>query len=207
MTNTKIVILNYQMGNLHSVYKRLDRLNCQVKVSQSPSDLIAADKIILPGVGHFSRAMNKLKELNYLDILNEQVLVKKKPILGICLGMQIMCTNSEEGSENGLSWFDAKIKKFVLSDTLRYKVPHTGWNQVKILKSHPIMNDVSNNSEFYFVHSYHVAKSANDEILCKTNYEKDFISAIAKDNIIGMQFHPEKSHSVGQSVFENFIKL
>lgn len=203
----KVVILDYHMGNIHSVYKKLSSLDCQLIVSESPLDIKNADKIILPGVGHFGRAMSKLQELNYLNVLNEQVLVHKKPILGICLGMQIMCKSSEEGNVDGLGWFDASIKKFDVADTLRYKVPHTGWNQVKLLKNHPIMNNVRDNSEFYFVHSYYVAECQDVDALCQSNYENDFISAISKDNIVGMQFHPEKSHAVGQTIFDNFIKL
>ncbi len=202
-----IVILNYQMGNIHSVYKKMSHLDCRLKVSESPSDLKGADKIILPGVGHFSKAMAQLKQLEYLDILNEKVLVKQTPILGICLGMQVMCRKSEEGNTDGLGWFDADITKFKMTDKLRYKVPHTGWNDVRMVKKHPIIENISEEASFYFVHSYHISNSQTSDILGVTNYENDFVSAIAKEHIVGMQFHPEKSHSVGQQVFENFINL
>ncbi len=202
-----IVILNYQMGNIHSVYKKLSNLDCKLKVSESPSDLSDADKIILPGVGHFSKAMEQLKKLEYLDILNEKVLVKQTPILGICLGMQVMCKKSEEGNAEGLGWFDADITKFKVSDKLRYKVPHTGWNDVRMMKEHPIITNIPKETAFYFVHSYHISNSQSADVLGLTNYENDFVSAIAKDHIIGMQFHPEKSHAAGQQVFENFVKL
>ncbi len=202
-----IVILNYQMGNIHSVYKRLSNLDCKLKVSESPNDLNNADKIILPGVGHFSKAMEQLKRLEYLDILNEKVLVKQTPILGICLGMQVMCKKSEEGNTEGLGWFDADITKFKVSDKLRYKVPHTGWNDVLITKDHPIITNIPKETAFYFVHSYHVSNHQDDDVLGVTNYEKDFVSAIAKEHIVGMQFHPEKSHDVGQRIFENFVNL
>jgi glutamine amidotransferase len=195
------------MGNLHSVYKKLSGLDCHVSISEKPSDLVTADKIIMPGVGHFTRAMDKLKNLNYLDVLNEQVLIKEKPILGICLGMQLMCKQSEEGKSQGLSWLNADVKRFNFNDSLRHKVPHTGWNSVEILKTHPILKGIENLAEFYFVHAYHVLANNESDILCKTVYETEFVSAISKEHIIGMQFHPEKSHYVGQKIFKNFLSL
>ena len=205
----KIFILDYKMGNLHSVRKKLLRLKAEHKVSSDINDIKKADKIILPGVGHFEKAMNNLKALNMIDTLNEHVLVKQKPILGICLGMQLMAQKSEEGSINGLGWFDGEVVRFDIKDNLRYKVPHTGWNQIKIKKDSPIMKGISEHSEFYFVHSFHYKSISHSqsEVLNESEYEYLFPSAIEKGNIFGVQYHPEKSHDVGEKLLENFLKL
>lgn len=203
----QIVIIDYGMGNLHSVKKKLMRLNVNVIISSNPKDIGSADKIILPGVGHFGKAMESLNALHLIDVLNEQVLIKKKPILGICLGMQLMANKSEEGNVQGLGWFDADVVKFKIEDTLKYKVPHTGWNQIEIVKESALMKNVPNMSEFYFVHSYHFETKNDNDILNETEYEDRFVSAIEKENIFGVQFHPEKSHDVGELLLKNFINL
>lgn len=203
----QIVIVDYGMGNLFSVQKKLDRMNVKTIVSSSVSDIEQADKIILPGVGHFEKAMTNLKQMNLVEILNHRVLEQKTPILGICLGMQLMCNESEEGNHEGLKWIDAKVKRFEISDTLRYKIPHTGWNQIETMKESPLMNGLLNGCEFYFVHSYHVVCNNPSDILNMTNYEINFSSAFQKENIFGVQYHPEKSHDSGTKLMENFVKL
>lgn len=203
----QIVIIDYGMGNLFSVQKKLNRMNVNAIVSCSVSDIEKADKIILPGVGHFEKAMTNLKHGELIEILNHKVLEQKTPILGICLGMQLMCNESEEGNCEGLKWIDAKVKHFELSDTLRYKIPHTGWNQIQLEKESPLMNGISNESEFYFVHSYHVVCNNPSDVLNTTNYEINFSSAFQKENIFGVQYHPEKSHDTGTKLIENFVKL
>jgi cyclase len=206
------------MGNLHSVKKKLDRLKVDAVISSDPAVILNATKLILPGVGHFGNAMKNLRELNLLDALNEAVLVKKTPILGICLGMQLMAKTSEEGSENGawsmehgnvkkelgLGWFDAEVVKFSFEDTLRFKVPHTGWNTISIEKESPLMKDILENSEFYFVHSYYMKANDSNDVLNYTDYGTKFASAVSKGNIYGFQYHPEKSHDVGMKLLENF---
>lgn len=203
----QIVIVDYGMGNLFSVQKKLDRMNVKTIVSSSVSDLEQADKIILPGVGHFAKAMVNLREMKLVEILNHKVLEKKTPILGICLGMQLMCNESEEGNCDGLKWIDATVKRFEISDTLRYKIPHTGWNQVHVAKESPLMNGILNGDEFYFVHSFHVVCNNYSDILNTTDYEINFSSAFQKENIFGVQYHPEKSHDTGTKLIENFVKL
>ena len=202
-----IIIVDYGMGNLHSVKQKLIRLNVNVIISSNPKDIEQSDKIILPGVGHFGKAVQSLQQLKLIDVLNEQVLIKKKPILGICLGMQLMAKRSDEGNCDGLGWFNAEVIKIEVQNRLKYKVPHTGWNQITISKPSKLMNDIPDFSEFYFVHSYHFKAMDLDDVLNESHYESKIVSAIERDNIFGVQYHPEKSHDVGELLLKNFIKL
>jgi glutamine amidotransferase len=202
-----IVIVDYGMGNLHSVKKMLDRMKAPCLISSHPEDIKAAHKIILPGVGHFLKAMTNLNELKLLEPLHEAALVEKKPILGICLGMQLMTRHSEEGDCDGLGWFDAELVKFSVSDRIKYKVPHMGWNQIAIKKSSALMADIDDLSEFYFVHSYHLKAANTSDVLNETEYDEVFPSAIEKGNLFGVQYHPEKSHDAGAQLLKNFIGL
>lgn len=202
-----VAIVDYGMGNLFSIKKRVESLGANVVVASKADELKKSSKIILPGVGHFAKAMYNLRNRNLLEALNEAVLTKKKIVLGICLGMQLMAKHSEEGDADGLGWFDAEVVRFRIQDTLRYKVPHVGWNEIVIKRKTPLLGDIPDKSEFYFVHSYHfVPRDSSDEITV-TEYESFFTSGIQKENIFGVQFHPEKSHDVGIKLFENFINL
>ncbi|MEO5947588.1 MAG: imidazole glycerol phosphate synthase subunit HisH [Chitinophagaceae bacterium] len=203
----RILIPDFGMGNLHSVERSLHRMNVVPVISSDPAEIKKADKIILPGVGHFKKAMENLKALNLIEELNEAVLIKKKPVLGICLGLQLMTTKSEEGNINGLGWIDASVVKFSVQDTLTYKVPHIGWNKIKFSKKSNLTNNIPDLSEFYFLHSYHLVSNNKEDVLSETNYEYNFTSAIEKNNIWGVQFHPEKSHSMGNTLLNNFISL
>lgn len=205
--NAPVVIVDYKMGNLHSVKRKLDRLEVPSIISSDPEVMVKADKIILPGVGHFSKALERLDELNLRDALNDFVLNQKKPILGICLGMQIMAKSSEEGPGKGLGWFDAECVRFDVSDTLKFKVPHMGWNRVETRKDSILMKEISLEDEFYFVHSFHLKMNNESDILNTTIYDYSFTSAIEKDNIFGVQYHPEKSHDTGEQLLTNFIRL
>ncbi len=176
-------------------------------VSSRYSDICNADKIIMPGVGHFSNAMNNLKQLNLLDALNEFALVQQKPILGICLGMQLMAKHSEEGNVSGLGWFDAEVIRFNVKDTLKYKIPHVGWNQVIMAKQSLLMEQIPNLAEFYFVHSFYFKEREKSDVLNYSEYEYNFVSAVEKNNIFGVQYHPEKSHDVGLQLLKNFTTL
>ena len=202
-----VTIVDYGMGNLHSVKKKLDRLKTTSSITSSPRDIIKADKIILVGVGHFAKAMKNIKELNLLDTLNEVAIIKKKPVLGICLGMQLMAKDSEEGKTEGLGWLDANVRKMQVDDTLKFKIPHTGWNKITQSKKSHLMKGIPESSEFYFVHSYHLMPNETSNILNETEYCFKFTSAIEKDNIFGVQYHPEKSHDVGEVLLKNFISL
>ncbi|MEP6705826.1 MAG: imidazole glycerol phosphate synthase subunit HisH, partial [Acidobacteriota bacterium] len=176
-------------------------------VSSSPDDILAAHKIILPGVGHFGTAMSNLMELDLIDVLNEAVLVKAKPILGICLGMELMAKSSEEGGARGLGWLDARNVRLNIPNDDRHKIPHMGWNQIEKRKSSRLLNGIEPSSEFYFAHSYHLELDDPSDLLTETPYGSGFPSAIEKGNIFGVQFHPEKSHDVGARLLKNFIEL
>lgn len=202
-----IVVVDYGMGNLYSVKRKLDLLSVDGIISSSPADLKKADKIILPGVGHFNQAMNNLKTLGLDDALNETVLQKQKPILGICLGMQLMASHSEEGNATGFGWFNADVKKMLVRNSIQFKIPHMGWNEVEQKKPSRLLQHINDASEFYFVHSYYWQSHQPQDVLCNTVYENTFTSAVEKQNIFGVQFHPEKSHDAGMQLLKNFISI
>lgn len=202
----EIVIVDYGMGNLFSIRKVIERIGFNCKISNSHEDIKNAGKIILPGVGHFGKAMSNLNEARLIDELHEAALIKKTPVLGICLGMQLMAAHSEEGDVAGLNWFDANVTRFNIENREMYKVPHMGWNTITHEKSDCyIFDKIETDDEFYFVHSYHVTTEKTADILTKTSYEYVFVSSIIKDNIIGFQFHPEKSHKAGEQLIKNFL--
>jgi imidazole glycerol-phosphate synthase subunit HisH len=203
----KITIIDYGMGNLNSVRRKFSRINVNAIISSNPSDLLRAEKIVLPGVGHFQHAIKNIIKIGLWEVLNEAVIVKKIPILGICLGMQLMARRSEEGNIDGLGWFDADVVKFQVEDYMKYKVPHTGWNQIIRSKESLLMKEIPDLSEFYFVHAYHFRCNNPVDILNETEYEYKFTSAVEKENIFGVQYHPEKSHDAGELLLRNFVNI
>ena len=205
--NQIIVILDYGMGNLFSVSKKISSLGHNPIISSDSKVLKKADKLIIPGVGHFGKAMKNLSKLNLIEELNEYALIKQKPVLGICLGMQLMASFSEEGECNGLNWFDAEVKKFKFHNQKTFKSPHMGWNNIKICAKSILMKNLNKNSKFYFIHSYYTKVNNRNHVLNETSYENTFVSAIQKDNIYGVQYHPEKSHDSGGALIKNFIEL
>ncbi len=170
-------------------------------------EVARADKLILPGVGHFKKAMENLGELKLVDALNEAVLVRKRPILGICLGMQLMASRSEEGNALGLGWVDGDVVKFKPADKVKFKVPLVGWNQIMIAKESPLMRGIPDQSYFYFVHSYHLKPGNPASVLNEAEYDGKFTAAIEIGNIFGVQYHPEKSHENGETLLGNFVDL
>ena len=197
-------IIDYGMGNLHSVQRKLHILGADFKIVTNSLELDGCEKIILPGVGHFGAAMQKLHELNFTEALSHFALVEKRPILGICLGMQLMAQYSEEGNTKGLGWVKTKIVRFHVEDPKRYKIPHIGWNTVRSENS-KLLDEQEN--EFYFVHSYHAQEPQEKVVLHKTTYEKEFISGFEKENIFGVQYHPEKSHNQGIVLLKRFLEF
>jgi imidazole glycerol-phosphate synthase subunit HisH len=202
-----IAIIDYGMGNIGSVRRKLDRIGAPSIITSDSKEIKSCSKLILPGVGHFGKAANELKIRGLWKVLDEAVLTDKKPILGICLGMQLMAGWSEEGEVNGLGWFDAEVVRFRISDPHRFKVPHIGWNNAATIKESSIFKGISQDAMFYFVHSYHLSSNSKNDILTKTVYDYSFISSIQKDNIFGVQFHPEKSHDAGERLLRNFVNL
>ena len=199
-----IIIIDYGMGNLGSLANMLKKIHILSKISSDIGDIESAEKLILPGVGSFDHGMKKLRELDLIDPLNKKVVNDNTPILGICLGMQMFTKTSEEGVQQGLGWVDAKTVKFNADKTPSLKIPHMGWDTLDIKKSHFLMQDTECNAMYYFVHSFHVVCNRSDDVLSTSHYGYDFVSSLAKDNIIGVQFHPEKSHKYGMKILENF---
>jgi imidazole glycerol-phosphate synthase subunit HisH len=192
----KIVIINYGAGNIQSIQFAIERLGFKAVLSNNPDEIKAADKVIFPGVGEASSAMKMLLESG-LDTLIPSL---KQPVLGICLGMQLMCNKSEEGNTKGLAIFDVDVIKF----TPKVKVPQMGWNQIYNLKS-PLFEGIDENEYMYLVHSFYAPNCP--EAIATTDYEVEYASALQKDNFYGTQFHPEKSGDIGEQILANFLKL
>ena len=206
LLDSYIVIIDYKMGNLRSVQKAFEKVGANVVVSNDHAVIKKAQKIVLPGVGSFRDGMLHLKELGLVDLLHEEVLVKKKPFLGICLGMHLISKLGYEGGETeGLNWVDAEVLKFEF-DRSELKIPHVGWNEVMFKNNNLLYGGVKEGEDFYFVHSYYF-KTKEDVISTYTDYGFNFISSIQKNNIYAFQFHPEKSHISGLRLLENFVDL
>lgn len=201
-----IVIVDYGVGNVGSVSNMLRKVGARARISASIADIEAADKLILPGVGHFGRGMSQLHETGLVPALTEQVKKQGKPVLGICLGMQMMTRGSEESSEPGLGWVDAYTHRFPEMAELR--VPHMGWNEISPQGPASLFERGCDEAErFYFVHSYFVRTADPAHVAASCAYGVDFAAAFQVNNIFGVQFHPEKSHSFGMDLFRRFIAL
>ena len=199
-----IIIIDYGMGNLGSLANMLKKIRFPAKISSDIGDIESAEKLILPGVGSFDHGMQKLHDHNLIEILNTKVVRDNTPILGICLGMQMFTKTSEEGAQQGLGWVDAKTVKFNSDKDSSLKIPHMGWDTLDIKKSHFLVQDTDRNAMYYFVHSFHVVCNCSDDVLSTSHYGLDFVSSLAKDNVIGVQFHPEKSLKYGMKLLDNF---
>lgn len=204
-----ITVVDYGMGNLGSIKNMFKRIGAKTTIESDPDKINKANKILLPGVGSFDMAMQKIRANNLEEVLNYKAKKEKIPVLGICLGMQILTDSSEEGNERGLGWIPAKTLSFKSRIKNTLKIPHMGWNTVNIISENHLFRQFDKLDEirFYFVHSYFVECSNNKNILSITSYDKYFHSGIYKDNIYGLQFHPEKSHKFGMKIFENFARL
>lgn len=201
-----ITVVDYGMGNVGSIKNMLKYIGKESTITSDPDKIYKASKLILPGVGSFDIAMRNIEKHNLLEVLNLKALKDKIPILGICLGMQILTNDSEEGISKGLGWINANTKKFKLNET-KFKIPHMGWNTVKVANENLLSKQFHTDTRFYFVHSYFVKVNDEKNSILKTQYHINFDSAINNDNIYGVQFHPEKSHKNGMQLFKNFIKI
>lgn len=203
-----IVIVDYGMGNLGSILNMLKKIGAEAIISSDVDIIKNADKLILPGIGAFDTGMKNLNGLKIIPILNNKVISEKTPILGICLGMQLLTKSSEEGILPGLGWINAQTIKFKFDEkNNNLKIPHMGWNTVHLSKNSPLFKEMFDEPRFYFVHSYHVVCDDEQDILTQTYYGYEFASAVQKDNIMGVQFHPEKSHKFGMKMLKNFAEL
>ena len=203
-----IAIIDYGLGNINAIYTVYKNLNIPVKIASNSSDLKNSEKFILPGVGAFDYAMDKLDKSGMRDTLNDLILNGEKNILGICVGMQMLTKYSEEGDRPGLGWLDADVKKFNQEmNNHELSVPHMGWNNIIPKKENPLLAGLCNSSYFYFLHSYYFEAYDDTNIVSTTKYGNDFVSTINNKNIYGVQFHPEKSHQSGIQLLKNFSEL
>jgi imidazole glycerol-phosphate synthase subunit HisH len=200
----KIAVVDYGMGNIWSVRNALAEIGASSLVASKPQELKQASKIILPGVGAFEDAMKLLRDSGLQEALNDRV-TGGIPVLGVCLGMQLMCKSSEEGGQHeGLGWVDAKVKPMPQKQGL--KIPHMGWNSVEINRDHKLVEDVQSGTDFYFVHSYHVECGDSKDVLATACHGIEFTSMFARGNLFASQFHPEKSQLGGLCILRNFVE-
>jgi len=200
-----IVIVDYGMGNLGSILNMFKKIGVEAKITSDHQDIYNAEKLLLPGVGAFDAAITRIQKTGLREILDHKAKVDHTPILGICLGMQLLTNGSEEGSLPGLGWIPAHTRHFPAQSGL--KVPHMGWNSVKPNRPSKLTQNFPTDSRFYFVHSYYVTVENPQDSILRTTYGIKFDSAIQHDNIYGAQFHPEKSHKFGIQLFKNFVNL
>lgn len=203
-----ISIIDYGVGNIsafQNVYKRLD-IPC--RIARSVDDLQEVERLILPGVGHFDYAMNQLNRSGMRERIDHLVLIEKKPVIGICVGMQMMAERSQEGKETGLGWINAEVKKFDESKIQQVtRLPHMGWNDVVPCPEHPLFIGLEKEAIFYFLHSFYFEVFNSGDSIATSHYGIDFTCAVNHQNIYGIQFHPEKSHSYGERLLKNFATL
>ena len=202
-----IVIIDYGMGNTGSLENMIRKVGGDSIISSDPEIIKDAEKLVLPGVGSFDNGIELLNHVNLVSILNYKVKEEKVPILCICLGAHLIANSSEEGKLKGLGWIDASVIKFRFNseDLNKLRIPHMGWNDVSITKQSLLFENMPNNPSFYFVHSYHLECNDPSDILSKSVYGYEFVSAVEKENIFATQFHPEKSHKYGMQLIRNFV--
>ena len=202
-----ISIINYGLGNINAFVNVYKSLNIDIEVIENHKEIENAEKIILPGVGSFDKAIGLLESKYLLDSLKHAALVKKIPILGVCVGLQILANSSEEGEKKGLGLIDGRILKFNKPSKENFPIPHMGWNNLKLVNDNKLLKNLQKDSYFYFLHSYYFECSNSSNIISKTNYISNFCSAVNFENIYGVQFNPEKSHSNGTLLLKNFSLL
>ena len=199
-----IIIVDYNIGNVGAIQNMINKIGYECEISSDIDKIKKARKIILSGVGSFDNGILNLRKLNLIDILNKKVLIEKTPVLGICLGMQLMASKSEEGIEKGLNWISQDVKKINPDFSSEITIPILGWNYVKLIKKSPIIYEI--NPRYYFVHSYYFPKNTPGTF-ASANIGFDYCVGFQKENIFGVQFHPEKSHIFGKKLLKNFCKI
>jgi glutamine amidotransferase len=199
-----IVIVDYKTANLGSIVNMFKRIGVAARVAEKASQLEGATHVLLPGIGHFDTCARNLRQLGFDEALMPLVHERRIPLLGICVGAQLLTHGSEEGDELGLGWIDAQTRRFPAIDRADYKVPHMGWNVAAPPADHPLFANFDSPPSFYFVHSYFMACDRPESVLSSTTHGVEFASGITKDNIAGVQFHPEKSHRFGMQLLRNF---
>lgn len=204
-----VTIIDYGVGNLNSIKNMLKKIGTEAIISSLPADIDSAEKLILPGVGAFDYGMQQIRESGFLGNLRQKVIQNKTPFLGVCLGAQLLLEGSEEGMPvPGLGWINGRVVKFDQGRMPRnFKIPHMGWNGLELKKESRLFTNMYPDPRFYFVHSYHMACTQEEDVLAESNYSYNFVSAVERDNVLGVQFHPEKSHKFGMKLYENFIKF
>lgn len=200
-----ISILDYGVGNPRAVLNMYKRIGLEANIVAKATELNLAKKIILPGVGAFDYAMQKFNESGLRESVEKLVVKNNIPILGICVGMQMLCKSSTEGLEDGLGWINSRLEKFSFVEN--YPVPHMGWNRVRILRETPLTRNLGSDARFYFAHSYYLPVIKSEFVIMTTDYSNQFVSAINQDNVFGVQFHPEKSHRFGLELLRNFGEI
>lgn len=206
-----IAIVDYKVGNLGSVMNMFKKIDVPAVVTSDPEEILKADGVLFPGIGRFDFAMDALQKSNLIPVLTDYVFEKKKPLLGICVGYQMLAEHSEEGDCAGLGWFPAQVKKFQFSDGVKMRVPHMGWNTIRVVQADSpgakLLHFDDPESRFYFAHSYFVQSKDPTLRLAQTDYGHTYDSALCRGNLFGVQFHPEKSHRFGMQLFRNFGNL
>jgi glutamine amidotransferase len=200
-----IGIIDYGLGNIRAFVNVYKYLGISTVVVTKSSEIPAVTKLILPGVGSFDYALKLLETSGMLPQINQSVLINKVPILGVCVGMQMLCETSEEGQKDGLGWVDAHVKHFQAS--VQRQVPHMGWNEIEVVRNNGLFEKIGMQGYFYFLHSYYVECHNPDDVIAKVNYGEEYVCALNKDNIYGIQFHPEKSHNCGVKLLQHFAEI
>ena len=201
-----IGVLNYGLGNINSISNIIKHVGGESRIISKHDDIEGIKKLIIPGVGSFDHGMQGLHDGKWVELLNEMVNSESIKVLGICLGMQLMCKSSEEGKLSGLGWIDAKVEKFSFQNHDNKKIPHMGWNTIDVVKKSNLFSP-EQNKRFYFVHSYHVVYNDKKDISTTTDYGFNVTASFENKNVYGVQFHPEKSHRFGKELFKKFISI